>query len=33
VGGPQEFAKSIDEQRAAVAGFAKELGIPPLPQN
>jgi len=33
VGGPEEFAKSIDEQRAAVAGFAKELGIPPLPQN
>jgi tripartite-type tricarboxylate transporter receptor subunit TctC len=33
VGGPEEFAKSIDEQRSAVAGFAKKLGIPPLPQN
>ncbi len=33
VGGPAEFAKSIDEQRNAVAGFAKQLGIPPLPQN
>jgi len=33
VGGPEEFAKSIDEQSAAVAGFAKELGIPSLPQN
>jgi tripartite-type tricarboxylate transporter receptor subunit TctC len=33
VGGPEEFAKSIDEQRNAVAGFAKQLGIPPLPQN
>ncbi|MFZ3309879.1 MAG: tripartite tricarboxylate transporter substrate binding protein, partial [Xanthobacteraceae bacterium] len=33
VGGPEEFAQSIDEQRAAVAGFAKELGIAPLPQN
>jgi tripartite-type tricarboxylate transporter receptor subunit TctC len=33
VGGPEEFAKSIDEQRAAVADFAKQLGIPPLPQN
>ncbi len=27
IGGPQEFAKSIDEQRATVAAFAKELGI------
>jgi tripartite-type tricarboxylate transporter receptor subunit TctC len=33
VGGPEEFAKSIDEQRTAVADFAKQLGIPPLPQN
>ncbi|MGC1778260.1 MAG: tripartite tricarboxylate transporter substrate binding protein [Xanthobacteraceae bacterium] len=33
VGGPEEFAKSIDEQRTAVAGFAKELGIAPLSQN
>jgi tripartite-type tricarboxylate transporter receptor subunit TctC len=30
VGGPEEFAKSIDEQRAAVAAFAEELGIKPL---
>ena len=27
IGGPQEFAKSIDAQRATVAAFAKELGI------
>ena len=27
------FAKSIDEQRAQVAAFAKELGIAELPQN
>jgi tripartite-type tricarboxylate transporter receptor subunit TctC len=27
VGGPDEFAKSIDGQRAEVAAFAKELGI------
>ena len=33
VGGPEEFAKSIDEQAAKVAAFAKELGIAPLPQN
>ena len=33
IGGPEEFAKSIDEQRAQVAAFAKELGIEPLPQN
>ena len=33
VGGPEEFAASIDDQRAKVAGFAKELGIAPLPQN
>jgi len=31
VGGPEEFAKSIDEQRAKVAAFANELGIKPLP--
>src|SRR6202451_3369107 len=30
VGGPEEFAKSVDEQRAAVAAFAEELGIKPL---
>ena len=30
VGGPEEFAKSIDEQRAAVAAFAEELGVKPL---
>lgn len=33
VGGPEEFAKSIDGQRAQVADFAKMLGIQPLPQN
>lgn len=33
VGGPEEFAKSIDEQRNAVANFANQLGIAPLPQN
>jgi tripartite-type tricarboxylate transporter receptor subunit TctC len=33
VGGPEEFAKSTDEQRAQVAGFAKELGIAALPQD
>ena len=33
IGGPEEFAKSIDAQRAAVAEFAKELGIDPMPQN
>jgi tripartite-type tricarboxylate transporter receptor subunit TctC len=30
VGGPEQFAKSIDDQRAKVATFAKELGIKPL---
>jgi tripartite-type tricarboxylate transporter receptor subunit TctC len=33
IGGPEEFAKSAEEQRAKVAAFAKELGIAPLPQN
>ena len=33
VGGPEEFASSIDQQRAQIAGFAKSLGIPPLPQG
>ena len=33
VGGPEEFAKSIDEQRTQVAAFAKELGIAELPQD
>lgn len=33
VGGPEEFAASIEDQRAKVAGFARELGIAPLPQN
>jgi tripartite-type tricarboxylate transporter receptor subunit TctC len=33
VGGPDQFAKSIDEQRTQVADFAKKLGIAPLPQN
>ena len=30
IGGPEEFAKSIDEQRATVAAIAKDLGIKPL---
>jgi len=33
IGGPEEFAKSTDAQRAKVAEFAKVLGIAPLPQN
>ena len=33
VGGPEEFAKSIEQQRSQVADFAKQLGIQPLPQN
>jgi tripartite-type tricarboxylate transporter receptor subunit TctC len=33
IGGPQEFAKSVDEQRAEVASFAAELGIKPLAGN
>jgi tripartite-type tricarboxylate transporter receptor subunit TctC len=33
VGGPEEFARSIEEQRAQVLTFAKELGIPELPQE
>jgi tripartite-type tricarboxylate transporter receptor subunit TctC len=30
IGGPEEFGKSIDEQRAKVAAFAKQLGINPM---
>jgi tripartite-type tricarboxylate transporter receptor subunit TctC len=30
IGGPEEFAKSIDSQRAVVAAFAKQLGIKEL---
>jgi tripartite-type tricarboxylate transporter receptor subunit TctC len=33
IGGPEEFGKSIDQQRAQVEAFAKQLGITPLPQN
>jgi tripartite-type tricarboxylate transporter receptor subunit TctC len=33
VGGPEEFSKSIDEQRAKVAEFAKVIGVAPLPQD
>jgi len=33
IGGPQEFAKSSEEQRTQVAAFAKELGIAQLPQD
>jgi tripartite-type tricarboxylate transporter receptor subunit TctC len=30
LGGPEEFGKSIDEQRAKIADFAKQLGINPM---
>jgi tripartite-type tricarboxylate transporter receptor subunit TctC len=30
IGGPDEFGRSIEEQRAAVAAFARDLGIKPL---
>ena len=30
IGGPEEFGKSIDEQRAKIAAFAKQLGINPM---
>ena len=30
IGGPEEFGKSIDEQRAKVAAYAKELGVRPM---
>jgi len=30
IGGPEEFGKSIDAQRAQVAAYAKELGINPM---
>ena len=33
IGGPDEFAKSIEEQRAKIVGIAKELGIPPMAGN
>jgi tripartite-type tricarboxylate transporter receptor subunit TctC len=33
IGGPAEFAKSIDAQRAKVAAFAAELGVKPLAGN
>jgi tripartite-type tricarboxylate transporter receptor subunit TctC len=33
IGGPEEFAQSINEQRATVARFAKELGIKEMQQN
>jgi tripartite-type tricarboxylate transporter receptor subunit TctC len=33
IGGPEEFAKSVKEQRAEVAAFAAELGIKPLTGN
>jgi tripartite-type tricarboxylate transporter receptor subunit TctC len=33
IGGPEEFAKSVEEQRAEVASFAAELGIKPLVGN
>jgi tripartite-type tricarboxylate transporter receptor subunit TctC len=33
IGGPEEFAASIEQQRSTVAQSAKELGIAELPQN
>ena len=30
IGGPRQFAESIDDQRAKIAAFAKELGIKPM---
>src|SRR5580692_277610 len=33
IGGPDEFARSIDEQRTRVAAFAAELGIKPAQGN
>ena len=33
VGGGEEFAKSLDEQRKQIADFAKKLGIDEMPQN
>jgi tripartite-type tricarboxylate transporter receptor subunit TctC len=30
IGGPEEFGKSIDEQRTKIADFAKQLGINPM---
>jgi tripartite-type tricarboxylate transporter receptor subunit TctC len=33
IGGPEEFAQSIDEQRAVIAAYAKDLGIKPLQGN
>jgi tripartite-type tricarboxylate transporter receptor subunit TctC len=33
VGGPEEFAKSIEAQRAQVAAFAKELGVAEMPRD
>ena len=30
IGGPEEFGKSINEQRAKIAAFAKELGVKPI---
>jgi hypothetical protein len=31
LGGPAEFIKSIDEQRAVIAAAAKSLGMAPKP--
>jgi tripartite-type tricarboxylate transporter receptor subunit TctC len=31
IGGPEELGKSIDDQRAKIAAFAKELGVQPMP--
>jgi tripartite-type tricarboxylate transporter receptor subunit TctC len=33
IGGPEEFGKSIDEQRSQIAAFAKSLGVPVMAGN
>ena len=33
VGGADEFAKSLEEQRKQVADYAKKLGVAEMPQN
>jgi tripartite-type tricarboxylate transporter receptor subunit TctC len=33
VGGSDEFAKSLENQRQQIAGFAKKLGVKEMPQN
>jgi len=33
VGGGDEFAKSLEQQRQQIADFAKKLGVEEMPQN